>query len=44
MTYLYLPFTYMVMPTYVILQFQNGLSAFTNNANVINFNNSKGAP
>ncbi|KDE41589.1 amino acid permease [Metamycoplasma hyosynoviae] len=28
MTYLYLPFTYFFMPYYVIVQFQDGLSAF----------------
>lgn len=28
MTYLYLPFTYFFMPYYVILQFQDGVSAF----------------
>lgn len=42
MTYLYLPFTYFFMPYYVIVQFQDGLSAF-NGVN-INFGESKLAP
>lgn len=42
MTYLYLPFTYFFMPYYVIVQFQDGLSAF-NGVN-INFGGSKFAP
>lgn len=45
MTYLYLPFTYFFMPYYVILQFQDGISAFNKTGQALqNFGGSKLAP
>ena len=45
MTYLYLPFTYFFMPYYVILQFQDGISAFNKTGQTLqNFGGSKLAP
>ena len=45
MIYLYLPFTYFFMPYYVILQFQDGISAFNKTGQALqNFGGSKLAP